>query len=127
MSGWVEAFLWGLVVGSGLMIGVLISYFINLPHRLIAFIMGFGGGVLISVLTFELLEEAYIHGGLLFSVIGFIAGAIVFSGANWFISQAGGKHRKRCSECVGNILLTRKKAMNLPLQSVQPWMIYPKL
>ena len=50
------------------MIGVIISYFINLPHRLIAAIMGFGGGVLISVLAFELIEEAYIHGGLVASV-----------------------------------------------------------
>ena len=100
LPGWIEAFMWGLVVGSGLMVGVLISYFVNLPHRLIATIMGFGGGVLISVLTFELLEEAYIHGGLLYSITGFVAGAIIFSGANWLISLAGGKYRKRCSECI---------------------------
>jgi ZIP family zinc transporter len=115
MSGWVEAFLWGLVVGSGLMIGALISYFMNLPHRLIAVIMGFGGGVLISVLTFELLEEAYIHGGLLYSVMGFVAGAIVFSGANWLISMAGGKHRKRCSECVVQYSEHKKKSNELAI------------
>jgi ZIP family zinc transporter len=115
VPGWVEAFLWGLVVGSGLMMGVLISYFVNLPHRLIAVIMGFGGGVLLSVLTFELLEEAYIHGGLLFSVMGFIAGAIVFSGANWFISLAGGKHRKRCSECIVQYSANKKKSNGLAI------------
>jgi len=115
LPGWIEAFLWGLVVGSGLMIGVVTSYFVNLPHRLIAAIMGFGGGVLISVLSFELLEEAYTHGGLLFSVMGFIAGAIVFSGANWFISQAGGKHRKRCSECVVQYPDYKKKSNELAI------------
>ena len=87
--------------------------FVNLPHRLIAVIMGFGGGVLISVLTFELLEEAYIHGGLLFSVMGFVAGAIVFSGVNWLISLAGGKHRKRCSECVVQYPDYKKKSNEL--------------
>jgi ZIP family zinc transporter len=115
VPGWVEAFLWGLVVGSGLMIGVLISYFMNLSHRLIAVIMGFGGGVLISVLTFELLEEAYIHGGLLFSVMGFVAGSVVFSGANWLISLAGGKHRKRCSECVVQYPAYKKKSNELAI------------
>ena len=70
MTGWIEAFLWGLVVGSGLIMGAAISYFFNLPHRLIAAVMGFGGGVLISVLAFELTEEAYIHGGFTSTVTG---------------------------------------------------------
>jgi ZIP family zinc transporter len=100
LTGWIEAFLWGLVVGSGLIIGAVISYFFNLPHRLVAAVMGFGGGVLISVLAFELIEEAYIHGGLTSSVTGFLAGAILFSAANWILSIRGAKHRKRCSKCI---------------------------
>jgi len=115
LPGWIEAFLWGLVVGSGLMMGVVTSYFFNLPHRLIAALMGFGGGVLISVLAFELLEEAYIHGGLPFTMMGFFAGAIVFSGANWLISLAGGKHRKRCSECVVQYPGHKKKSNELAI------------
>jgi ZIP family zinc transporter len=62
--------------------------------------MGFGGGVLISVLAFELIEEAYIHGGLTSSVTGFLAGAVLFSAANWFLSGREARHRKRCSECI---------------------------
>ena len=62
--------------------------------------MGFGGGVLLSVLAFELTEEAYIHGGFTSSATGFIAGAIIFSTVNWFLSGRGAKHRKRCSQCV---------------------------
>ena len=100
MTGWIEAFLWGLVVGSGLIMGAAISYFFNLSHRLIAAVMGFGGGVLISVLAFELIEEAYIHGGLTSSVTGFLAGALLFSVANWLLSRRGAKHRKRCSTCI---------------------------
>ena len=115
LTGWTAAFLWGLLVGSGLMLGVLISYFVKLPHRLIAIIMGFGGGVLISVLAFELLEEAYKHGGLLYSVTGFATGAIVFSGANWLISLYGGKHRKRCSECVLQYPELNKKSSELAI------------
>ena len=100
MTGWIEAFLWGLIVGSGLIMGAAVSYFSNLPHRLIAAVMGFGGGVLISVLAFELTEEAYIHGGFISSATGFLAGAVLFSTANWYLSRRGAKHRKRCSECI---------------------------
>jgi ZIP family zinc transporter len=100
MPGWIEAFLWGLVVGSGLIVGAVISYYLNLSHRLVATVMGFGGGVLISVLAFELIEEAYIHGGLASSVTGFLAGAVLFSTANWIISNRGARHRKRCSVCI---------------------------
>ncbi len=100
MPGWIEAFLWGLVVGSGLLVGAAISYYFNLSHRLLAAVMGFGAGVLISVLAFELINEAYIHGGLTSSVTGFLTGAILFSSANWILSNRGAKHRKRCSECI---------------------------
>jgi len=103
MPGWIEAFLWGLVVGSGLLVGAAISYYFNLSHRLLAAVMGFGGGVLISVLAFELIDEAYTHGGLTSSVTGFLAGAVLFSTANWVLSNRGAKHRKRCSVCIVNL------------------------
>ncbi len=100
MTGWIEAFLWGLVVGSGLIMGAAISYVFNLPHRVVAAVMGIGGGVLISVLAFELIDEAYTHGGLASSASGFIAGAVLFSTANWLLSGQGAKHRKRCAQCI---------------------------
>jgi ZIP family zinc transporter len=97
---WIEAFLWGLIVGSGLILGAVVSYFSTLSHRVIATIMGFGGGVLISILSFELMEEAYAHGGLISSALGFFAGAVLFSSANWFLARSGARHRKRCSQCI---------------------------
>jgi ZIP family zinc transporter len=97
------------------MIGVIISYFINLPHRLIAAIMGFGGGVLISVLAFELIEEAYIHGGIVASVAGFLSGAVLFSGANWLLARSGSRHRKRCSECIVQFTEYKKKGNELAI------------
>ena len=108
MPGWIEAFLWGLVVGSGLIIGAATSYFFHLSHRLIAAIMGFGGGVLISVLAVELTEEAYIHGGFTISATGFFAGAVIFSIANWILSFKGAKHRKRCAECIVELDVHKK-------------------
>jgi ZIP family zinc transporter len=58
-----QAFIWGLIVSSGLLLGAGIAFFSTFSHRVIAAIMGFGGGVLISSLSFELMHEAYYLGG----------------------------------------------------------------
>ena len=57
--------------------------------------MAFGAGVLISALSFELMDEAYKRGGFDSTAIGFLGGAAVYTAANWFLSQQGAKHRKR--------------------------------
>ncbi|MBA2448511.1 MAG: ZIP family zinc transporter [Chloroflexi bacterium] len=97
---WSQAAFWGLVAGSALVLGAAIAYFTDLPHRLIAAIMGFGAGVLISVLSFELLEEAYTEGGFGPATAGFLGGAALFSAVNWYLSRRGAEHRKRCGGCV---------------------------
>ena len=96
---WMQAYLWGVLAGSGLIIGALIAFFTSLPHRVIAVVMGFGSGVLISTLSFSLIEEAYSHGGFFPTVIGFISGGLLFSTANWALSIRGARDRKRCGEC----------------------------
>jgi zinc transporter ZupT len=71
---WVWAGLWGLVAGSALLLGAAIGYFARVPQRLIAGIMAFGGGVLISALSFDLMDEAYQRGGFDSTAIGFLGG-----------------------------------------------------
>lgn len=100
MPVWSQAYLWGLVVGSGLLLGAAIAYFLELPHRAIAAVMGFGGGVLISAISFELMEEAYVHGGFASAIGGFFAGGALFCAVNWYLSLRGARHRKRCGICV---------------------------
>lgn len=86
---------WGLVAGSALIFGALIGYYAHVPRRLIAAIMAFGSGVLISALSFDLMQEAYRTGGFDSTSIGFLGGASVYSIANWLVNRAGAKHRKR--------------------------------
>jgi ZIP family zinc transporter len=57
--------------------------------------MAFGSGVLISALSFDLMDEAYKSGGFIATSIGFVSGAVIFTVANILISNAGAKHRKR--------------------------------
>ena len=62
--------------------------------------MGFGSGVLVHVLASQLIRESVDSGRLAVTLGSFIAGAAVFSGANWLLSKRGAKHRNRCGDCV---------------------------
>lgn len=80
------------------MVGAALGYFARVPQRLIAAIMAFGSGVLISTLSLELMEEAYEKGGLNSTAAGFVGGAVVYTFANWLLARSGAKHRKRSDE-----------------------------
>src|SRR5215208_1716795 len=95
MPTWAQAWFWGLVAGAALIIGAAIAYLAPVPRRIIAGVMAFGGGVLISALAFELMDEAYHRGGLRATAAGFLSGAAMFTVANWYLSRNGAKHRKR--------------------------------
>lgn len=62
--------------------------------RAVAMIMAFGAGVLISALSFELMDEAWETGGIIPVAIGFVAGATLFTLGNLMLSRSGASHRK---------------------------------
>src|SRR5690242_14520285 len=94
----IQAGLWGLLAGSALLVGAAVGYFAHLPQRLIAAIMAFGSGTLISALAFDLMDEAFHRGGFDSTAIGFVAGSIVYTAANYVLSRHGAKHRKRSGD-----------------------------
>jgi ZIP family zinc transporter len=89
------AFAWGTLAASSLVIGALVAllFRINLPT--IGLIMGFGAGVLISAVAFDLVEEAAGkasgHGAV---IAGIFAGCGVFFGGDSLIDRWGGADRK---------------------------------
>ena len=95
---WAVAGFWGLVSGSALLVGAAIGYFLRVPQRLVAAIMAFGSGVLISTLSLELMEEAYKKGGFDATAIGFVGGAAAYTFANWLLARYDAKHRKRSGD-----------------------------
>jgi ZIP family zinc transporter len=97
-GGALEAGFWGLLAGSALIIGALIGYFGHLPHRWISVVMAFGAGVLLGVLSFDLMAEAYRAGGLGATAFGLIAGALVFTAVDYYLARRGAKHRKRSGQ-----------------------------
>lgn len=98
MPAWLEAAAWGALAGSALLLGAAAGYFLKIPQRLIAAIMAFGSGVLISALTFELMENAHARGGFAAASLGFLAGAAIFTAASVTLERRGAKHRKRSGE-----------------------------
>src|SRR3954471_9472361 len=85
----------GGVAGSALLIGAAIGYFARVPQRAIAAVMAFGGGVLVSALSFDLVDEAYRQSGAWIAGGGFLAGASIFTLGTVALNRRGGRHRKR--------------------------------
>ena len=95
MALWIQATLWGAFVGLALLIGAYLGYYLKLSQRVVAGIMAFGSGALLAALSCSLLEEASSMGGIPWTIIGFLSGVGVYSAANYLLSRAGAKHRKR--------------------------------
>ena len=89
------AFGWGLLAGSSLVIGSVIALMFRIPLRVIGLIMGFGAGVLISAVAFDLVDEAVEksvgHG---WTAAGLFAGCLVFFVGDRLIDHLGGGDRK---------------------------------
>ena len=90
-----EAAFWGFVGGFSLLLGALFGIKLPTSQRTIGLIMGFGAGVLISALTFELTREAFETGGVDAVAVGLAAGATSFFLGDWYLDHRGGQHRKR--------------------------------
>lgn len=83
------------MAGSARLVGAAIGYLARVPQRLIAAVMAFGGGVLISALSFELVDDAYQRAGSAATGVGFLTGAAIYSAANLYLARRSAKHRKR--------------------------------
>ncbi|MFI6808061.1 ZIP family metal transporter [Streptomyces luteogriseus] len=90
-----QAGLWGLVAGSALLLGAALGYGLRVPQMVIATVMAFGAGVLISAVSFELVGEAYEQAGLAPAAVGTLVGALAYTGGNVWLARRGARHRKR--------------------------------
>ncbi len=89
-----EAMWWGLFAASSLVLGAL-AVFVRAPsRRVLGLVMGFGAGVLLSAVSFELFEDAVgVAGGTGGAVAGFFVGALVFfTGDNVIARMSGQPH-----------------------------------
>ncbi len=101
MSEIIQATFWGIVSGGALVLGAAFGFFLPIQSRVVAGIMAFGSGVLISALSFELMDVAFEQGGFGPAAIGFLGGALIYSLANRALAKLGARHRKRSNQPEG--------------------------
>ena len=93
-----EAFVWGFLAASSLIIGGIIALRVPIGRVALGLIMAFGAGVLISALAYELVLEAFATGDDDFRVsVGMLAGAVTFFVGDLAIDRFGGDNRKSSS------------------------------
>jgi ZIP family zinc transporter len=90
-----EAFFWGIFASSSLILGGVIALRIAVGRRALGLVMGFGSGVLISAVAYELVQEAVEtsagSGGV---ALGLLAGCATFFLGDTLIDRMGGAERK---------------------------------
>ncbi|HEX6655108.1 MAG TPA: ZIP family metal transporter [Candidatus Limnocylindria bacterium] len=97
-----EAGLWGLAAASTLIAGTLIGLFVKIPRSIVALVLAFGVGALISAVAFDLAEEAFRVGGTPIVAIGLGVGALTYYGGDQLLSRRGGTRRGARVEQVSN-------------------------
>jgi zinc transporter, ZIP family len=92
-----EAFAWGALAGSALLVGALVAYLFSPSRGVIATVIALGSGLLLGSVSFELIDAA-----LETSTVGevgvlVLVGAVVFAGGEWLLDRRGASERKDMS------------------------------
>jgi zinc transporter, ZIP family len=90
----IEAFLWGALAASALLVGALVAYVVTPSQKLIAVVMALGAGLLIGSIAFELIDEALKSAEVATVGAYTLVGAAAFTLGNWYIDRRGGGDRK---------------------------------
>jgi ZIP family zinc transporter len=90
-----SAFFWGAFGAAALLVGAVVALLTPIPPRVLGLVMALGGGVLISAVSFDLVEEAVDTSDDLGGVaLGLACGALAFYLGDDVIDRMGGDKRK---------------------------------
>ena len=114
-----DATFWSFVA----MIPVVISAWLGLKimpsRRVSAFFLALSAGMLIALLSYDLVEEAFWVGGIWVALCGFMGGLFSYIGANQIVAKIGVK--RRCSaNCggIGNLTPDQQEERNVSMALV---------
>ena len=71
-------------------LGIYLAKKINFSRKVVLALTSFGAGILIAAAIFEMVIEAEKLVGLLWTIVAFIAGAVLFSFVDWLAEKKGG-------------------------------------
>jgi zinc transporter, ZIP family len=89
-----EAFGWGALGASALLVGALIAYLLAPGRQVIAVVMALGTGLLIGSVAYELVDDALDHQAVVWVAAMVLVGALVFTAGDWLLDRGGGDMRK---------------------------------
>jgi ZIP family zinc transporter len=90
-----EAALWALLGAASLLLGVEVAFLLKPSRPVIGWVMAFGGGALISAVSFELVLDALESEEAVTVALGLGAGALAFFLGDRWLDRRGARDRKR--------------------------------
>jgi ZIP family zinc transporter len=101
------AFLWGLLGASSLVLGALLVALHPIQPRTLGLVMGFGAGVLISAVSFELVEQAAeVSGDQGGVALGLFAGTLVYFFGDRYLERHEAAEGSTSGAAIGIVLGT---------------------
>jgi len=89
------AFAWGFIAASSLIVGGVLAISVRIGPRPLGLVMGFGAGVLLSAVAYELMLEASTNADTAAPLAGgLLCGALAFFFGDRVIDNMGGAERK---------------------------------
>ena len=89
-----QSLVFGVIASSALVLGALAGGRLQMPKRVLAAMLAFAVGALITALAFELFEDSYEQGGIWRAALGLAAGAIVFTVVSQRLDRLAEGHRQ---------------------------------
>ncbi|MDR0911226.1 MAG: ZIP family zinc transporter [Methanobrevibacter sp.] len=94
MINYLNAFFWGIIGSSALILGAVIGYYLKISEKLIAALSALSAGILSSAVCFELLYESYSYGGFYPVITGFFIGVIAFTTIDYSLHHLNKRYLK---------------------------------
>jgi zinc transporter, ZIP family len=82
-----EALVFSVIASSALVAGSMVGALIQVPKRLLAFLLAFASGSLITAMAFELYHGAVARSDVIRAGVAFVAGAAVFIGVDTWLDR----------------------------------------
>ena len=82
-----QSLVFGAIASSALVIGAIAGLKLRIPERVLAAMLAFAAGALITALAFELFEDSYELGGIWRAAVGLAVGAAVFTTLSYLLDR----------------------------------------
>lgn len=91
-----DALLWGFVASVSLVVSALLGARFKPGTKTVSGLLAFTAGVLIALLSYDLIGEAFVVGGLAPSFLGIAIGLLTYVIANRMLARLGSLQRRSC-------------------------------